>query len=223
MFNIADLIVIVIILIGIVRGYKNGFIKTGFGILSFFIALTITFMFYKPVMGVIKEKTEFESWLSNYLYTLEVGGNNAIASSGEITAVVDSDESYINGLPDTIVELIGLEDFKEKAKTDVIEKIVDFVVKLLSIIIVYIIARIILAIIALVLDTIASLPIIKQFNELFGLLLGGILGFIQVYFICSIMTLINSLPVAEGISSIIANSKFASVLYNNNILLQILF
>lgn len=224
MFNIADLIVIIIILIAVVRGYKNGFVKTGFGILSFLVALIITFMFYKPVMGIIKNKTGFEEWFSNYLYTLDVGKNTNKLESGEVnTTVAEAQVSYIDALPNTIVEMIGLEEFKENAKKDAVEKIVDFVVKLLAIIIVYIIARIILAIIALILDSIASLPILKQFNELLGLLLGGILGFLQVYFICAIMTLISSLSFAEGISSVIANSMFAHVLYNNNILLQILF
>ena len=70
MFNIADLIVIFIIGFAIFKGYKRGFIKTGFGILSFFISIVITFMFYKPVMNIIKENTGFEMWLSEYLFIL---------------------------------------------------------------------------------------------------------------------------------------------------------
>ena len=50
MFNVADIVVIAIVIIAIFMGYKKGFIKTLFGVLSFFIAIAITFTFYKPVM-----------------------------------------------------------------------------------------------------------------------------------------------------------------------------
>lgn len=222
MFNIADWVVIIMILIATVSGYKKGFIKTGFGILSFFIALAITFMFYKPVVKVLREKTGLEEWLSNYLYTIDLEGSLK-NQSGDAITTNESGDTYIDKLPEIIVEMIGIEDFKENAKVEIIEKIVDFVLKLFAIIIVYITARIILAIVALILDLIASLPVLKQFNELFGILLGAILGFIQVYMLCAFLTLISSLPIANSIYYIIANSMFAHNLYNNNVLLKILF
>lgn len=220
MFNIADLIVIALILFAIFRGYKRGFIRTGFGILSFFIAILITFMFYKPVMGLIKEKTGFETWLSEYLYSMNIEENN---ESGDASATIESEESYINNLPQVVIDMIGIEEIKENAKVTIIEKIVDFAVKLLAIIIVYILAKIILSIAVLVLDSIAKLPVLKQFNELLGLVLGGILGLIQVYTICAIITLIGSIPSMTGVATIINNSLFAHTFYNNNLLLQILF
>ena len=63
MFNVADIVVIAIVIIAIFMGYKKGFIKTLFGVLSFFIAIAITFTFYKPVMELIKERTGFEECL----------------------------------------------------------------------------------------------------------------------------------------------------------------
>ena len=56
MFFIADIIVVAIIALAAFIGYKKGFIKTGFGIVSFFVAIALTFMFYQPVMEIIKEK-----------------------------------------------------------------------------------------------------------------------------------------------------------------------
>lgn len=224
MFNVADIVVIVIVLIAIFRGYKKGFIKTGFGILSFFIAIAITFMFYKPVMQLIKEKTGFEDWITEYLYSIDLTNETKELSSGETEVVLStSGESYIDNLPQTLIDLIGIEEAKASAKATVIEKIVEFVLKLLSIIIVYIVAKIILAIVVLILDSIASLPILKQFNELLGLLLGGIVGLLQVYLLCAIIALIASLPVASGIINVVNNSMFTHIFYNNNLILEILF
>lgn len=223
MFNFADLIVIVLLLFAIFRGYKSGFIKTGFGVISFFVAILITFMFYKPVMSVIKEKTGFETWLSEYLYSMNLDEKYGDNESGEILARTESGEEYINNLPQMVTDIIGLEEIKENAKVTIIEKIVEFTVKLLSIIIVYILAKIILSIVVWVLDSIAKLPILKQFNELFGLILGAILGLIQIYTIFAVITLIGSLHSMTGITVIINNSLFAHIFYNNNLLLQILF
>lgn len=223
MFNLADLIVIVLILIAVFRGYKRGFIKTGFGLVSFFVAILITFMFYKPVMNLIKDETDFETWLTEYLYSMNIEDTDEKNESGEILATTVSGEEYIDNLPQMVVDMIGLEEIKENAKVTIIEKIVEFALKLLAIIIVYILAKIILAVVVLVLDSIAKLPVLKQFNELLGLVLGGILGLVQVYTICAIITLIGSIPSMTGVAAVINDSLFAHVFYNNNLLLQILF
>lgn len=224
MFNIADIIVLAIILITTFFGYKKGFIKTGFGMLSFFIAIALTFMLYKPVMNLIKEKTNFENWLYEYLYSMNLDKEtNNNLENGESLATTETDESYIEKLPQAIVEMLDLESVKENVKVTVTQKIVDFALKLLSIIIVYIASKLILMLLVVMLDSIAKLPILKQFNELFGLILGLLLGVIRVYLVCAIVAFISSLPIGEGISAVVNNSLFAHIFYDNNLLLKILF
>lgn len=217
MFNIADLIVVILILLAVFKGYKKGFIKTGLGVLSFFVAIVITFMFYKPVMNFMRENTGFESWFSEYLYNINVGGVEEMDNSTE------SGDDYISNLPKVVVDIIGLEEVKENVKVTVVEKIVDFTLKLLSIMIVYIIARIILNIVIILLDSIAKLPVLKQFNELLGVLIGAILGVIQVYTVCAVVAVFSSISFMMGIATTINTSMFAHMFYNNNLLLQILF
>ena len=95
--------------------------------------------------------------------------------------------------------------------------------KLFAIIIVYICAKVILSIIVMVLNSVFSLPILKQFNELLGLVMGIVLGFVRCYVLCAIVALISSMPIAEGVTTMVNTSLFAHALYNNNLLLQILF
>ena len=223
MFNLSDLIVIILILFAIFKGYKKGFVKTGFGLVSFFIAIFITFMFYKPVMSIIKEKTEFETWLTEYLYSMNLNEIFEENVSGDVIAKTESGEKYINNLPEIVVDMIGLDTIKEDAKATIVEKIVEFTLKLLAIIIVYIVTKIILSIIVMLLNSVAQLPILKQFNELLGLVLGGILGLIRVYIICAIITLISSISSSMILTEMINNSLFAHTFYNNNLLLQIIF
>lgn len=233
--NLLDLIVIAIIAFATYRGYKNGFIKSIFSVISVFIAIAITFAFYKPVMIWIKENTGFESWTRDYLYTIDFGKttNNQLesgelasgdSSSGEVIASTSYEaDNYLNSLSQTVKDIINIDELKENAKEVVIQKIVDFVMKLFSMIIVYIIAKLILKVIILVLDTVAKLPVLKQFNELLGLIFGVVLGVLQVDVICAIISLLSALPVAQGLVNMINTSVIAKILYDNNLLLQLLF
>ena len=75
MFNIADIVVVALIAFSAFLGYKKGFIKTGFGMVSFILALVITFMFYTPVMNYLKENTGVEEWLTEYLNNIDFASN----------------------------------------------------------------------------------------------------------------------------------------------------
>lgn len=222
MFNIADIVVVAIIALAGFLGYKKGFIKTGFGFVSFFAAVVITFMFYKPVMGIIKEHTGFEQWMTEYLYNVDLTGKDGNSNDDSEEESLKTGQDYIDNLPTEVVELIGLDEIKENAKNIVIQKIVEFAEKLLAIVIVYIVARIALLVVVLVLDLIAKLPILKQFNEILGLITGVILGLVRIYAIFIVITLLGSLPFTNGIVSIINSSLIASFLYNNNLLLRLL-
>lgn len=223
MFNFADLIVVVIIGVSAFAGYKSGFIKTGLGFLSFFIAVALTFIFYKPVMQLIKENTEFEPWLTEYLNSLDTKQLGNGDSKEKLDGATDEKNSYLANLPNEVIELIGINEMKEKAKNTIIEKIVEFALKLLSIVIVYVTARLALIVIIMVLDLIAQLPMLKQFNEILGLTLGALLGLLKTYGLFLVIALLGSINVTTGIVSLINNSLIAGFLYNNNLLLKLLF
>ncbi len=224
MFNLADIVVILVIGIAVFSGYKKGFIKTSFGILSFILAIVLTFMFYKPVMVYLKDNTQIEEWITEYLYNIDFGDN--FNNTNDDTDEPDSEnkgESFLSNLPQVVIEMLELDKYKDDLKADIIQKIVDFAMKLLAIIIVYISAKLLLTIVVLVLNSIFKLPVLKQFNELLGLIVGFVLGLIHVYVILAIVALVSSMPVAEGLTNLVNNSLFARILYNNNLLIQILF
>lgn len=226
MFNIADLIVMVLVLVSILIGYKRGFIKTGFGLISFFLAIAITFMFYKPVANIIKEKTGFEDWLYEYLYTMNLDEKTEDIeedAENDFENEASSADIYMENLPDSIIEMLEIDQIKENAKNTIIEKIVEFTVKLFAILIVYIIAKIALAILVWILNLFAKLPVIKEFNQVLGLILGALLGLIRVYSICAIIALISSFSITNSLTAIINSSLFAHTFYDNNLLIKLLF
>ena len=60
MHIIADVIVVAILLLGIYSGYKRGLAGCAIKLLSFIIAVVVSFMFFKPVSNFVIDNTKFD-------------------------------------------------------------------------------------------------------------------------------------------------------------------
>ena len=56
---IVDIVVVTILLLNIVIGYKKGLVNVIFNIFAFLIAIIITLIIYKPVSEIIIRNTNF--------------------------------------------------------------------------------------------------------------------------------------------------------------------
>lgn len=119
--------------------------------------------------------------------------------------------------------MIGLDKIKEEATTNLVNKIADIAINIMSWIIIYAVVRIILAIVTLVCDGIMSLPLLKTVNNLAGLVLGAIMGLFRIYLILAIVYFISNIVNVSGIVNAIGMSTFVSQMYNNNLLIKLIF
>ena len=69
---------------------------------------------------------------------------------------------------------------------------------------------------------IAKLPVIKQFDKLGGVIYGILEGIIIIYLTLAIISFIAPI-IGENIITAIDESMVGSMLYNNNLLLKIIF
>lgn len=98
------------------------------------------------------------------------------------------------------------------------EKIVGIAV----IILLYLIARIIFTIIKTFTNIIAKIPIIKQCNEIAGLIYGLLIGLLIIYGILAITFFIISMSGNTSIKTIIENTFITKLFYDNNMILNLL-
>ena len=63
MFNIADLVVIIVIGISAFISYKKGFTKTFIKLISFFVAIILALLLYKPTAQFLKDNTQVDEWI----------------------------------------------------------------------------------------------------------------------------------------------------------------
>lgn len=227
MLNWVDIVLVVIVLISAFVGYKRGFINTLFRLISFLLAVILALLFYKPLATYLTEHTTIASWMQEKIegnYEEEIPKENEV-SPNEINASEPKEETTfrLDNLPESMKNFIGLEDIANQTKEVIANNLSAAVINIISILIIFLVSRIVLGIIAFLLNGIAMLPILKQLNELLGLGVGIVVGFLQIYVIFAIITFLASFTNIDMIILSIKSSLFAKLLYENNLIINFLF
>ena len=244
MFNIIDLLGIIIVTVGALIAFKKGFVKTFFDFVSTFVAIILAFSLCNLGVQVIKDNTTIDEWLEETLTASlnenneQLEGNNVEndyieesldePSAGEYIETEENETSNIltetfKNLPQNIQDMVELEEYKETAKVTIIETSIEIILKILSWIVIYLLTRLILMILCFVFNGIMSIPFLKQINNLAGLALGIVLGLFRVYVILAFVSFLTSVVTMDGFIELIKNSMIISVMYENNILISLIF
>lgn len=205
MFILADLIVVGIIALFTFLGYKQGLVKAAIKILSFFIAIIVALLLYKPISNVIVKNTQIDENITNTIME-------------KITPEGISSKDEVEMTDNLAIKLVG-------EATSTIEEISNaFAIKLIEVcvlLILYIVVKIALRFILALTDIITKLPLIKQINKLGGTIYGVVKGVIMVYVILGVIYLIAPI-MNKNVSNAIDKSFITKNLYNNNIILKII-
>ena len=202
---ILDLIVVLIVALFTFIGYKQGLIKTAIKITSFFIAIIVALILYKPVSTLIIDSTTIDDKIeSTIIEKITPEGMNPEDEASETTKIP---QKFIKEANNSI---------KDTAKTITVK-----IIELCTVLVLYIIARIVLKFIAALGDLIAKLPILKQFNKLGGTVFGALKGLLIVYIILAIIYLISPL-LKENTIKKIDESILIKFMYNNNVITKLI-
>ena len=200
-----DLMVLSIVLLFVFLGYKRGLVKVAFKLCTFFIAIILAFMLYKPVAKIVIENTNIDE-------TIETKITDKILPEGKTeTDEIDLSES----LPSIILKN------SENTVQSIAKSCSNTLIETACLVLIFIITKIVLKFVTALADLIAKLPILKQFNKLGGTIYGIIEGLFIVFLGFAVISLIAPMldvSVLEAINS----STLGSICYNNNILLKII-
>lgn len=219
---IVDLIVILIIGLSVLVGYKKGLTKCILKLLTAFIAIIVAVIVYKPVADFFIDNTTIDE---NIQLSFERIMNNTEGNQSENHELISED----SGIPKPIVQYLNnnvdknIESKKEEAISVVSRSAALIIVKIACFILLYLLAKIILRILVVLADLVAKLPLIKQFNEIGGLLYGLVEGVFLVLIIMTAVSVFTPLTGAYEVANVILESHVGSFFYNNNIILNIIF
>lgn len=215
---LVDLVIISIIISTSYWGYRRGLVAVLFKVLVFIVSLLIVFLLYKPVSASIMKNTQLDEWLTK-----------AIRSNLEGTTLENGDllEPTESNFSKSVVELINsfVSEALNKAVDDAVgyvsEQLAQFMIRVGTMLLLFIISRFFLLFIRFAAELIANLPFIKMFNKSGGLIYGVIKGFLTVYLILAVFSVISPLISTWGVISAIEDSSLGNKMYNNNIILNI--
>lgn len=188
---VLDLIIVLLLVINIIIGYKKGLVEVVFNICAFIIALVVALILYKPVSNIIIKNTNI------YGKIRETIVNNNIEEEQSI-----------------------VKDVQNKTKEQLADVISMKAVNIIVAIVLFIIARIAVILLKTVLEGIAELPIIKQFNQIGGIGYGILKGFLLIYILVTLLFFVNAIVGNNKVSAVVEESFITKVLYENNIIVK---
>ena len=127
----------------------------------------------------------------------------------------------VNYINDSVKNAVT--ETKDKIVENVADGIAVTAVNIGSAVAIFIVVRIVLLVISLISDILTDLPVIKQFDKTGGVIFGLLRALVIIFIIFAVLSLISPLIEQTGIISMINTSFIGSLLYDNNLLLQIVF
>ena len=208
---IIDVILVALVALFTFIGYKQGLVKAAIKILSFVIAIVVTLILYKPISTIIINNTSIDDKINNTIVS-----NVSIKEEESEQNTEKSNNIVKENLSNRIIA--GANNKVEDVSKSFTTKLIEIAVMILL----YFTTRIILKFVSKLSDLVTDLPILKQINKTGGTIYGFLKGVLIVYVLLGIIYLIAPM-INSNIFGIIDSTIITKEIYNNNILLTIIF
>ena len=200
---ILDVIIVAIIALTVYSCYKKGLVNFAVGLIAVVAAIILSVIFYKPVTNLVIENTEFDEVIEN---TLNETFGEQVRFMGIASYLETEADNLVNGTQYVVASVMA-------------EKVINLIV----FIAIFTIVRVALFALTFVADAITSLPILKQLDDVGGILYGLVKALLIIYIVLAIVSLIVSFTANTAISDTIASSYVTKFFYENNVILNLIF
>jgi len=210
--NIADYIAIILVAVLVIAGIKRGFVRSVFTLGSLILSLILSLTLYPVVSDFMAE-----SVLGDYV---RLNVYKALDAEEEPETVEEAGETL--NLPESIRSSIQnvTNDAVSSVKESIAESTVTIALKLVGILLVFLLVRILLWVIQKLLDIVSHLPVLRSANKFLGGLIGMVYGVMLVYIILAVFTFTTTLQAMNKPTQLILESKYVSNMYHQNIILD---
>lgn len=199
---VIDIILVLIVALSAFLGYKKGLVELGAKLFAGIIAIVITLIIYKPVGNIVIKNTSIDEKIEN---TILEKTTNVIDENSKI-----SDNKYIQDASDNAVSQVKEEVLPEQARNIAVN-----IVYVATALILFIVSKIVLSIVISLANAVASLPILKQFNEIGGLLYGLVRGAIISLVLILVIGTVAKLNPNGSLSKNVESTYLLKEVYDN--------
>ncbi len=221
--------VLLIILIFVIRGFRRGFLRVLYSLVAVLLLIGLVGYATPHVSGYLKEHTTI---YANISQRWEEKIQNS--AEGVIDSTVQGQQEALEAagiqLPDVLEERIfgtGLDKIGESVENTGVyqqagERMASVIVAVLAFLAALILAILIVWLIGKITDVVNKIPVIKGINRFFGLFAGAFQGIIVIWLLFLLLSIFSATAFGSVLISYIEESPFLNILYNHNVVLEIL-
>lgn len=223
--NFIDILIIVLVFISGVNGLIKGFIVTAFNLAGYIAAGIIAKRYYPFLAEYIKSNTgifvKVKDWVTGKVNEL-IGTSQNSTNTSSILDIFKLPDGIKEGVAENIEAQNQLTGSDSSIGNILSSSLSDIFISIISIIIIFILVRIALGYLIKLLDVVARLPVLKQFNKISGLFLGLLIGILIVHIVLAIFTPIVLTSPDGIIAQTVYNSHIGQYFYTNNLIINAL-
>lgn len=215
------LFVVTILIIGggAFLGWRAGFVKTVFSLISTIAVIILTILFSPIVTNMLKS--------SDAIYG---GIRGQLASKIHFSDMEGgmTTDAFIDGLsfPDSIKDALksneAITEYAgarlEELEAYVCDTLTDIIVNAIGFIVTFLLAAVGLALLCFVLNIISKLPVLHQINTLAGVAAGALEGLVIVWIFFIVITMFGTTEFGREALTLISENPILSFLYDSNLL-----
>lgn len=189
---IIDIVLIAVIVLSAFLGYKKGLVKLATKLFAGIIAIIVTIILYRPIAGIIINNTLIDEKIENVIME-------------NTTNFIDKNSQDQNIVTNQIKNEILPSEANNIAKS---------VIYAITAIILFVVVKIALSIVISLIDSVASLPILKQFNEVGGIIYGIVRGAVIACICVLLIGVFTKVNPQSGLNDSVQASFLTKVIYN---------
>ena len=225
MHLILDIIVVAVILGCAVHAWRKGFIRAAFGFLPMLAALVGT-RFFSPYVGKFLRGTFLFDSLSGSIR--ESMGLDAAIREGAArtqTEIIEAmplpeflKDALVENNNPVIYQLLDVDGLKEY----IAGFLANVCLNILSVVLAFLLIYIVVTVVLNALHLFSKIPVLSFFNHFMGFLIGGVKGLFFVWLGMVVLTFFQCRAGFENLFAAMDATYVANVLYENNILQQLI-
>lgn len=210
------IVIILLFIVFIFQGYKQGFAKVAFSLIAWLIGIVAAYILTPVVAEVIYTHTELPIAIETAIYdqiTNTVGELNIEGIESLPTAVQDMLLGDYESL-DALIQAGALEVIDVAGMTSSIINMIALVIVLLG-------SRLILVVVETFMGGISKLPLVGPVNKLLGATVGIVKGLLWSWITLVIVHIATFTGYNTTLMAQITESSFLTWLYENNLILNL--
>lgn len=216
--NILTIIILAVLVLSVFSGYKKGFLKTAFSLVSWIVVLVLCNFATPIVTDMLIENTDIEVVVQT---TVDTKINEVINETLETSDLAELEAALPAELKTALLGENGsLQEVVANGTALDTTALVNGIVGILGFVITVIILRLAMVVVEVVLNIVAKLPLIGPMDKLLGLACGAGKGIILCWVILAIVSVLALTGVNTELATYISQSELLTWLQDNNVLLN---